>query len=149
MLEFSSGCERATSSLFSSQARAAAQPIDDDRCSRRRRRDKCPRLDATKARLAELRRPIARAVGRVLGASHPDFDDTVQLALIASAEALPALRGECHQDGYVGRIASRIAVRARHRSRYQRRPREALMHLADQIDAGGCMTARARRARCS
>lgn len=99
----------------------------------------------TTRHLAELKRPIARAVGRILGASHPDFDDTVQLALIASAEALPSFRGECHLHGYVGRIASRIAARARRRR--ERLPREALTELADQRSASCSNPALAYRAR--
>lgn len=75
---------------------------------------------------------VARTVGEILGAHHPDLDDSIQQSLIALIDALAVFRGECHPAGYACRIAARIALRARRRARrLQRRSRE----LA-QVDDG-------------
>lgn len=61
---------------------------------------------------------VVAAVRAVLGHSHADVDDAVQLSLIAFIQALPAFRGDCDPAGYARVIAVRtaIALRKRHRA---------------------------------
>jgi RNA polymerase sigma factor (sigma-70 family) len=85
------------------------------------------------AQVVRLVQPaVSRTVGEILGAHHPDVDDSIQQSLMALIDSLAVFRGECHPAGYACRIAARIALRARRRARrLQRRSRE----LA-QVDDG-------------
>src|SRR5262245_33613011 len=74
-------------------------------------------LPAAQALLREVWPAMARAVTGVLGASHPDLDDAIQQSSIAFLRALPGFRGECPAAGYASRIALRVALRARRRSK--------------------------------
>jgi RNA polymerase sigma-70 factor (ECF subfamily) len=69
-------------------------------------------------RLLRLLAPRLGAIVRaIMGATHPDRDDALQLALIAFVQALPAFRGECDPAGYASTIAVRTALAARKRAR--------------------------------
>lgn len=81
-----------------------------------------------------VRPSVARVVAEILGSGHPDFDDTVQLSLIALVDALGVFRGECHPAGYACRIASRIALRARRRARRISQRQEDLALLAGEAE---------------
>jgi RNA polymerase sigma factor (sigma-70 family) len=67
--------------------------------------------------LREIAPKVRVAVRAVLGAHHPDLDDTVQLALMAFVQALPAFREECDPVRYARVIAVRKAIAARKRER--------------------------------
>ena len=71
---------------------------------------------ATKMLLQRLAPRIARSVRLVMGTQHADFDDAVQLSLIALIQALPAFRGDCEPEHYASRIAVRTAMATRRRS---------------------------------
>jgi RNA polymerase sigma-70 factor, ECF subfamily len=80
--------------------------------------------EATAKLLRAIGPRLARVVRAVLGASHPDLDDAIQLSLIGFVQALPAFRGECDPSGYATTIAVRTAVATRkrsylHRSRHE------------------------------
>jgi RNA polymerase sigma factor (sigma-70 family) len=85
-------------------------------------------LDATRRLLDYIWPTMTRVVVGVMGAGHPDLDDTIQQSLIALLQALPTFRGECHAAGYASRIALRVALRARHRSRLRTVRNEAFAH---------------------
>jgi RNA polymerase sigma-70 factor (ECF subfamily) len=69
-------------------------------------------------RLLELVAPrVVRAARAVMGAHHPEFEDAVQLTLIALIHALPSFRGECAPDRFAARIAVRTAGAVRRRAR--------------------------------
>lgn len=72
---------------------------------------------ATAKLLRELAPKLVRIVRAVLGASHPDVDDAVQLALIGFVQALPAYRGDSDPLGYGRVIAVRAAITTRKRAR--------------------------------
>ncbi len=63
---------------------------------------------------------ISRVVRAILGPTHPDVDDAVQLSLIGLVQALPAFRGECDPAGYATTIAVRTAIGMRKRVKLQR-----------------------------
>jgi RNA polymerase sigma-70 factor (ECF subfamily) len=69
-------------------------------------------------RLLRLLAPrLGSIVRAIMGATHPDRDDALQLVLIAFVQALPAFRGECDPAGYASTIAVRTALAARKRAR--------------------------------
>src|ERR1700733_808845 len=69
-------------------------------------------------RLLELVAPrVIRAARAVMGAHHPDFEDAIQLTLIALIHALPSFRGECAPERFAARIAVRTAGAVRRRAR--------------------------------
>lgn len=72
---------------------------------------------ATRRLLRVIAPKVRGAVRAVLGASHPELDDAVQLALIGFVDALPAFRGECDPIGYARVIAVRTAIRLKRRGR--------------------------------
>ncbi len=72
---------------------------------------------ATKQLLKAVAPRVGRVVRVILGFGHPDCDDVTQLALIAFTQGLTAFRGECQPSHYASRIAVRMAVQARRRSR--------------------------------
>ncbi len=76
-------------------------------------------LKAASVLLHELAPRIARLVHSLLGADHPEVDDTIQHSLIAIAQAIPAFRGECSPWHYTSRIVTRVAVAASRRARAQ------------------------------
>ena len=76
--------------------------------------------EATAKLLKMLAPRLARVVRAVLGASHPDLDDAIQLSLIGFVQALPAFRGECDPSGYATTIAVRTAVATRKRAHIHR-----------------------------
>lgn len=87
---------------------------------------------ATSQLLRELAPKLVRIVKAVLGSTHPDVDDAMQLALIGFVQALPAYRGDCEPLSYARIIAVRaaIAVRKRSRARSQRQDEES---AADKV----------------
>jgi RNA polymerase sigma-70 factor (ECF subfamily) len=72
---------------------------------------------ATRRLLGTIVPKVRGAVRAVLGASHPELDDAVQLALIGFVDALPAFRGECDPVGYARVIAVRTAIGMKKRGR--------------------------------
>lgn len=75
---------------------------------------------ATTRLLQEIAPRMMRVVGAVMGPQGADVEDVVQQSLIAFIQALPAFRGECEPASYGCRIAVRIALAARRRSRVER-----------------------------
>lgn len=69
--------------------------------------------------LAALGPRLLCVVRGVLGAGHPELEDTLQDSMLAVARALESFRGEGEVEGYAVRITLREAIRARrkHRSR--------------------------------
>jgi RNA polymerase sigma-70 factor (ECF subfamily) len=105
-------------------------------------------LPAAQALLERLWPTISRAVVGVMGAAHPDVDDTIQQTLIAVVRALPAFRGECHPAGFACRIALRTAGRARRRSVQDRVLRDDFARLAaspSQVESPGEIAEAERR----
>lgn len=68
---------------------------------------------------------IVGAVRAVLGPTHADLDDAIQLALIGFVQALPAFRGECDPVSYGRVIAVRAAIASRKRARTHALRRDA------------------------
>ena len=98
--------------------RGAAPPVHEDAGAIALARSAAACYSASTRRLLLAVAPrIARVVGSVLGGSHADVDDAVQLALIALIHALPDFRGECEPIHYASRIAVRTAVAVRKRAR--------------------------------
>lgn len=60
---------------------------------------------------------LLRTVRGVLGARHPELDDTLQEAMLLFVRSLPAFRGEGDVTGYAVRITLRAAITARKRHR--------------------------------
>jgi RNA polymerase sigma factor (sigma-70 family) len=58
---------------------------------------------------------VRRTCRAVLGADHPDLDDTMQESLLASIKALPQYRHDGDIRHYVARITLRLAIVARRR----------------------------------
>jgi RNA polymerase sigma-70 factor (ECF subfamily) len=58
---------------------------------------------------------MLKVIRRVLGARHPEVEDTLQEAMLATARALPTFRGECSPWHFGSRIASFVAISARRR----------------------------------
>lgn len=89
---------------------------------------------ATRPLLQGLMPLVHRVVRGVLGAQHPDVDDTCQASLIAVHQSLGAFRGDCKVSHYAARIASHVAMRQRKR-RSQLRAREVAEPDAPTGDA--------------
>lgn len=64
---------------------------------------------------------LLRVVRGVLGAQHPDVEDTVQEAMVSLHLALVGFRGECTTLHFACRIAVQTALNARRRSGYRTR----------------------------
>jgi RNA polymerase sigma-70 factor (ECF subfamily) len=78
---------------------------------------------------------MLRVIRGVLGAAHPDVEDTLQDALVAFHLALPGFRGECSTLHFACRIAVQTAMNARRRAGHRTKhtpnsPPEELAHLA-------------------
>jgi RNA polymerase sigma factor (sigma-70 family) len=74
--------------------------------------------DVATGRLLRMLTPrLGSVVRAILGASHPDRDDALQLTLIGFVQALAAFRGECDPAGYAATIAVRTALATRKRAR--------------------------------
>jgi RNA polymerase sigma-70 factor (ECF subfamily) len=78
---------------------------------------------------------MLRVIRGVLGATHPDVEDTLQDAMVALHLALPGFRGECTTLHFACRIAVQTAMNARRRASYRtkhtpNREPEELAHLA-------------------
>jgi RNA polymerase sigma factor (sigma-70 family) len=72
---------------------------------------------ATRRLLENVAPRVIRATRAVMGATHPETEDAVQLALIAFIQALPSFRGECNPALFAARIAVRTAGAVRRRSK--------------------------------
>ena len=79
--------------------------------------ESCRAGDATAIRtlLTSLAPSMLQVIRRVLGARHPDVEDTLQEAMLAAARALPAFRGECSARHFGCRIATFVAISERRR----------------------------------
>jgi RNA polymerase sigma factor (sigma-70 family) len=79
--------------------------------------DRCRAHDpaATRTLLTSLAPSMLQVIRRVLGARHPDVEDTLQEAMLATARALPTFRGECSARHFGCRIATFVAISARRR----------------------------------
>lgn len=72
--------------------------------------------DAIRRFLEGIATIVRRTCRAVLGADHPDLDDTMQESLLASVKALPQYRHDGDIRHYVTRITLRLAILARRRS---------------------------------
>jgi RNA polymerase sigma-70 factor, ECF subfamily len=78
---------------------------------------------------------MLRVIRGVLGATHPDVEDTLQDSMVALYLALPGFRGECTTLHFACRIAVQTAMNARRRHGYRAKHTpssspEELAHLA-------------------
>jgi RNA polymerase sigma-70 factor (ECF subfamily) len=78
---------------------------------------------------------MLRVIRGVLGATHPDVEDTLQDAMVALHLALPGFRGECTTQHFACRIAVQTAMNAKRRAGYRTKHTPAhepgeLAHLA-------------------
>lgn len=83
---------------------------------------------ALRTLLVRVGPPMLQVIRRVLGAHHPDVEDTLQEATLAFVRALPGFRGDCAAQHFGCRIATLTAISA-----YRRRsgPRDARQEQAD------------------
>jgi RNA polymerase sigma factor (sigma-70 family) len=58
---------------------------------------------------------VLRVVRQILGREHPDVEDVLQEALVATLEALPRFRGACSTAHFVRRVGLLTALNARRR----------------------------------
>jgi RNA polymerase sigma factor (sigma-70 family) len=91
---------------------------------------------ATKMLLQRLAPRVARSVRLVMGTQHADFDDAVQLSLIALIQALPAFRGDCEPEHYASRIAVRTAMATRRRSSKRGARTDGSVEMERLVDDG-------------
>jgi RNA polymerase sigma-70 factor (ECF subfamily) len=74
-------------------------------------------VSATQRLLQYVAPHVRRTVKGMLGAQHPDLEDTIQEALLAFIKALPAFRFESEINHYVVRIAFRVALATKRRTK--------------------------------
>jgi len=74
---------------------------------------------AVRTLLVSLASPMLQVIRRVLGAHHPDVDDTLQESTIALLRGLRAFRGDCTARHFACRIAAFTAISARRRRRVE------------------------------
>jgi RNA polymerase sigma-70 factor (ECF subfamily) len=83
-----------------------------------------------KAALGRLLRALGprllRVVRGVLGAGHPELEDTLQEALVLVVRALDSFRGDGEVEGYAVRITLRAAIAARRKHRARTAPLDDL-----------------------
>jgi RNA polymerase sigma-70 factor, ECF subfamily len=84
---------------------------------------------AMRTLLVSLGPPMLQVIRRVLGACHPDVEDTLQEATIALVRALASFRGECSVQHFGCRIATFTAI-----SCYRRRAGARTDSLSDHDD---------------
>jgi RNA polymerase sigma-70 factor (ECF subfamily) len=89
------------------------------------------RPNAARAFLVAIGPLVLRTVRQILGRDHPDTEDVVQEALVASLEALPRFRGACSTAHFVRRIGLLTALNARRRIQL----REQIAPRATEADA--------------
>lgn len=91
---------------------------------------------AAAGRLLKVVAPRVAGVTRaILGPGHPDLDDANQQALIALLGALSAFRGECSTASYAARIAVRVAVHVRRKSRAVRQRTDVIAQMEPPPDS--------------
>ena len=80
---------------------------------------RCHAGDASAMRtlLVSLGPSMLQVIRRVLGARHPDVEDTLQEATMALLQALPSFRGACSLRHFGCRVAAFKAISARRRRR--------------------------------
>jgi RNA polymerase sigma-70 factor (ECF subfamily) len=100
---------------------------------------------ATGRLLRMLTPRLGSIVRAIMGASHPDRDDALQVTLIGFVQALPSFRGECDPVGYAATIAVRSAVAARKRARVRGSREEAVVVESADPTASPGQQAEARR----
>jgi len=76
---------------------------------------------ATRTFLLTVTPHLLRVVRRVLGANHPDVDDTAQESAFALMDALPRHRGECTVLHFACRVALLTAMNVRRREATRKR----------------------------
>jgi RNA polymerase sigma factor (sigma-70 family) len=114
----------ARSSIESTVNQDDAPDRDDERPVALARRAAAGDTAATAELLRAVAPAMLRVVRGVMGTRSADADDALQQALIALIHALPAFRGECSPAGYACRIAFRVALALRKRTRRVDRERE-------------------------
>ncbi|HEX4335590.1 MAG TPA: sigma-70 family RNA polymerase sigma factor [Polyangiaceae bacterium] len=89
--------------------------------------------EAQRTLLVTVGPAMLRVIRGVLGAAHPDVEDTLQDSMVALYLALPGFRGECTPLHFACRIAVQTAMNARRRAGYRTRhtPSSAPEELAD------------------
>jgi len=70
---------------------------------------------AIRTLLTSLAPAMLQVIRRVLGARHPEVEDTLQEAMLATARALPAFRGASTVRHFACRIATFVALNVRRR----------------------------------
>jgi RNA polymerase sigma-70 factor (ECF subfamily) len=90
-------------------------------------------VDAQRTLLVTVGPAMLRVIRGVLGAAHPDVEDTLQDSMVALYLALPGFRGECTTLHFACRIAVQTAMNARRRAGYRTKhtPNSAPEELAD------------------
>lgn len=87
---------------------------------------------ALRTLLLALGSPMIQVIRRVLGARHPDVEDTLQEATLALIRALPTFRGDCTVRQFACRIATFTAISTRRR---QRPGAQSSLDDLDQVEA--------------
>jgi RNA polymerase sigma-70 factor (ECF subfamily) len=86
---------------------------------------------AVRAFVAAVAPLILRSVRQILGRSHPDTEDVVQEALVATLDALPRFRGACSVEHFARRVGLLTALNARRRLQL----RQQIAPSASEADA--------------
>lgn len=87
-------------------------------------------------RLLEALTPLARRICRsVLGAAHPDLEDSLQDGLVEVTRALSGFRAESCFTHYATKIILRVAIHAKQKGSAQRQ-RLTLLQAAPESDGG-------------
>lgn len=92
---------------------------------------------ALRTLLVRLGPPMLQVIRRVLGARHPDVEDTLQEATLAFVRALPGFRGDCTAQHFSCRIATLTALSAYRRRRARHDARQELAESVDCDDVPG------------
>src|SRR5437773_4935562 len=101
--------------LAREKAFESSLPAMEDDLAGLLKRHRAGEKDALRTLLTALGPPMLQVIRRVLGARHPDVEDTLQEATIALVRALPGFRGECSARHFGCRIATLTAISVRRR----------------------------------
>lgn len=127
---------------------ATAAPALDDAAILAAIRDGDP--TAARALYHRARPQIERTMLRVLGRRDRDYEDIVQLSLVALVQSLPRFRGECSLDTWTSRVAAHIIYKHLRKRTADRRVFDDGASIDDAaVDSERALTARslARRVR--
>ncbi len=88
---------------------------------------------ALRTLLVRVGPPMLQVIRRVLGARHPDVEDTLQEATLAFVRALPDFRGDCTTQHFSCRIATLTAL-STYRRRSTRQDAQQQLSAAPGVD---------------